>query len=505
MTGSVVICWVRRDLRLADNPALRAAAATGAPVVALFIHDEVVEALGAAPKWRLGLGVAAFAAALQAAGSRLILRRGPALAVLRAVVAETGAHEVHWGRLYDPAAKARDVAVKAALTADGVAVTSHPGHLLHEPWTVETGAGGFYRVYTPYWNAVRGRQVPAALPAPVLVAPAVWPASDDLDGWHMGAAMQRGAAVVARHVRVGEAAAAARLADFVAGPVQDYLTARDFPALAATSGLSENLTYGEISPRTVWHAGWRAMQEGRAGAEHFLKELVWREFAYHLLHHTPEIASRNWKPAWDDFPWQGNSAQAEAWRRGRTGVALVDAAMRQMYVTGTMHNRARMVAASYLTKHLLTDWRIGQRWFEECLIDWDPAANAMGWQWVAGSGPDAAPYFRVFNPDGQAEKFDPSATYRQRFVAELSATPGPDALAYFDAVPRAWGLRPGDPYPAPVVALAEGRARALAAYGARGAGLGAISSDTGPADRGAAGSGRLQDEPLDPGAETGRT
>ena len=458
--------WVRRDLRLTDNPALAAAMASGLAVVPVFILDETVETLGAAAKWRLGLGVAAFATALEQAGSRLILRRGPALTVLRQLIGETGASEVHWGRQYDPAARIRDTAVKAALKADGLRAASHTGHLLHEPWDVQNGQGGFYKVYTPFWNAVRGRDIAASLPALRPPPPPHWPASDDLGAWQMGKAMARGADVVARHVCVGEAAARARLDTFIAGPVQMYKAKRDFPAADATSRLSENLTYGEISPRTVWHAGWRAMQEGRAGAEHFLKELVWREFAYHLIHHTPQIVDQNWRPEWNGFGWRGESVLADAWRQGRTGVPFVDAAMREMYVTGTMHNRARMIAGSYLTKHLLTDWRIGLAWFADCLIDWDPAANAMGWQWVAGSGPDAAPYFRIFNPVTQAEKFDGDAAYRDRFIAELAPRPGPDALAYFEAVPKSWGLSAGAAYPAPVVPLEEGRAAALAAYGA---------------------------------------
>jgi deoxyribodipyrimidine photo-lyase len=295
----------------------------------------------------------------------------------------------------------------------------------------------------------------------------VWPASDCLDDWKMGQAMNRGAAIVRPHQAVGETAALARLHTFAAGPIDTYADARNFPDIQGTSRLSENLTYGEIGPRTVWHAGWDAMQAGRAGAEVFLKELVWREFAYHLMHHTPHITQRNWREDWDAFPWRGDNPDAERWRRGMTGEPFVDAGMREMYVTGTMHNRARMIVASYLTKHLMTDWRVGLDWFAECLTDWDPAANAMGWQWAAGSGPDAAPYFRIFNPATQVEKFDPGAKYRKRFIAELSAVPGPDASAYFDAVPRAWGLAKTARYPEPMIDLAKGRARALASYAAR--------------------------------------
>ena len=197
------------------------------------------------------------------------------------------------------------------------------------------------------------------------------------------------------------------------------------------------------------------------------KELIWREFAYHLLHHTPHIATAHWREEWNAFPWRGDNGDAERWRRAVTGEPFVDAAMREMYVTGTMHNRGRMIVASYLTKHLMTDWRVGLDWFAECLTDWDPAANAMGWQWAAGSGPDASPYFRIFNPATQAEKIDTGGVYRRRFIAELSRDPGAEALAYFEAVPKSWAFDPKSAYPAPLIALADGRDRALAAYGAR--------------------------------------
>ena len=470
MTDRPLILWFRRDLRLGDQPMLAAAVASGRPLVPVFILDPETEALGAAPKWRLGLAVAAFAKALEGLGVRLVLRRGAALEVLRGLVAETGAAGVWWSRLYDPASVARDTGVKAALKADGLQARSFAGHLLHEPWAVETGQGGCYRVFTPYWKAMRGLGVAAPDPAPRrLRGMAAWPVGERLEDWRLGAAMNRGAAVVSRYQSVGEEAARGKLAVFLVGPVDGYAGRRDYPGEPGTSRLSENLTYGEIGIREVWHAGLRARDDGRAGAEAFLRELAWREFSYHLLHHTPEITVANWRQGWDAFPWRGDNPEAERWRRGMTGEPFVDAAMREMYVTGTMHNRARMIAASYLTKHLLTHWRVGQDWFADCLTDWDPAANAMGWQWVAGSGPDSSPFFRIFNPAGQAEKFDAEGAYRRRFVAEVSDASGPEASGFYQAVPRSWGLVPGQPYPAPVVVLAEGRARALAAYGARNA------------------------------------
>lgn len=465
---SPIICWFRRDLRLVDNEMLRAATSEGRPIIPVFILDPETEAIGAAPKWRLGEALAAFAERLEGKDSRLILRRGPALKVLRALIEETGADTVLWHRLYDSAAIARDTAVKAGLKDDGVAAQSFRGHVLFEPWEVETGTGGPYRVYSPFWRSVRGREVGEPLRVPPKIdAPESWPGSEALADWALGAAMNRGAGVLAKYACVGEMAARARLDSFLDGPVADYGRMRDFPATDATSRLSENLTYGEISPRLIWTRAMVAREEGAAGAETFLKELAWREFAYHLIYHFPRIETDNWREEWDAFPWRDDNDDAEAWRRGRTGEPMVDAAMREMFVTGTMHNRARMIAASYLTKHLLTDWRVGLAWFADCLTDWDPASNAMGWQWVAGSGPDAAPYFRVFNPQSQAEKFDKTGEYRRKFIYEDRLGPAQTARDFLEAVPQSWGLTEADTYPDRRIDLAAGRKRALEAYESR--------------------------------------
>jgi deoxyribodipyrimidine photo-lyase len=467
---SPILFWFRRDLRLGDHEGLTAAVATGRPIIPVFIHDEVVETHGAAPKWRLGLGVEHFASSLAAIGSQLILRRGKALDVLVDLVRETGAGAVWWSRAYDPVAIERDKSVKAGLTDQGVDAQSFKGHVLFEPWTVETKTGGFYRVYSPMWKAVRDRELAPELPkVETLKTPETWPASDVLSEWNMGAAMNRGADVVAKYVCVGEDAARDRLVDFVENKIAVYKEQRDFMAADKTSRLSENLTYGEISPRTCWHAGWSALHQGKAGAEHFVKEGVWREFAYHLAYHTPHIMTRSWREEWDAFPWVNDpgAAHVDAWKRGRTGIMLVDAAMREMYVTGTMQNRGRMIVGSYLTKHLMMHWKIGRDWFEDCLIDWDPASNAMGWQWIAGCGPDAAPYFRVFNPDTQAEKFDKGREYRARYLAEPFANADTPSFEYFDAIPRSWNMAPRDDYLEPIVALDVGRKRALDAYSNR--------------------------------------
>ena len=468
---SPILMWFRRDLRLGDHEALTAACAADCPVIPVFIHDELSESLGAAPKMRLGLSVADLSKALADKGSRLILRRGNALDVLRDLIKETGAGAVYWSRLYDPQSRERDTALKAALKDDGVTTKSFAGHVLFEPWTVETKTGGFYKVYTPMWKSVRGNDVPAALPTPGRIpAPESWPASDAIADWQMDAAMDRGADILKSHCTVGETAASHRLGAFIANNVATYVKNRDLPAVDGTSGLSENLTYGEISPRKCWHAGWRALNDGKGDAETFLKELVWREFAYHLAYHTPRITTDNWKEDWDAFPWNTDErlAEVKAWKQGRTGIRFVDAAMREMYVTGTMHNRGRMIVASYLTKHLLCHWKIGMNWFADCLIDWDPCSNAMGWQWSAGSGPDATPYFRVFNPVTQLDKFDKDRAYVKQWIAEGTKSPSATALSYYDMIPRSWGMTAQDRYPDPIVPADEGRKRALHAYENRG-------------------------------------
>ncbi|MCK0148893.1 DNA photolyase family protein [Marivita sp. S6314] len=466
MTETTLV-WIRRDLRLSDHAALDAAVKRGGPVIPVFVRDDTVDDLGAAPKWRFGLGLEHYAKALEDKGSRLILRSGDARDVIPALVKETGATAVYWQRAYDPASVARDTDVKAALKDADVVAESFTGHLMFEPWTTETKTGGFYKVYTPFWKSVRDRGVEAPLSAPSrLPAPDTWPDSEALDAWEMGAAMNRGAEIVRPFVRLGEAAAQSRLGAFVASKIADYDTTRDLPAVDGTSGLSENLALGEISPAQCWHAGQRAKEEGKAGAETFLKELVWREFAYHLMWHTPRILDDNWREEWAAFPWNEDERKAEvkAWKQGRTGIRFVDAAMREMYVTGRMHNRGRMIVASYLCKHLMCHWKIGQSWFDDCLIDWDPASNAMGWQWSAGSGPDATPYFRVFNPVTQLDKFDKDRDYVRRWIAEEYSTPHKDAVYYFDAIPRSWSMSADDAYPDPIVSPEEGRKRALDAY-----------------------------------------
>ncbi|WP_299933136.1 deoxyribodipyrimidine photo-lyase [uncultured Pelagimonas sp.] len=462
-----IILWFRRDLRLRDHAALTHAVNSGRPVIPVFLNDTSVSDLGAAPKWRLHKGLEVFGAALSELGSRLILRSGDAEQCLLQLCVETGASGVVWQRAYDPQSVARDTQVKAALKSQGLEAQSFDGAVLHEPWTVKTGQGSDYKVYSAFRRAVWGRNiVPSLAPVPKPTSPTTWPTSEALSDWHLTRPMNRGGAVLANHNPVGEEAALERLETFITDDLSRYATDRDQLAVHGTSRLSGHLALGEISVARCWQAGQHALQMGNPGAETFLKELLWREFAGYLLWHSPDMQTKAWRPEWRGFKWNTDPDHPHfiAWSQARTGVPLVDAGMRELYVTGTMHNRVRMIVASYLTKHLRMHWRLGQAWFADCLTDWDAASNAMGWQWVAGCGPDASPYFRVFNPDTQRDKFDKGGRYVQRWLAETSPSPDALALSYFDAVPRNWGLSPNAPYPHPIVSLAQGRRDALDAY-----------------------------------------
>ena len=448
MSGGPIILWFRNDLRVADHPALRAAMDAGVPVVPVFIwapEEEAPWAPGAASRWWLHHSLEALARSLERKGSRLILRRGPTLSSLRKLIKETGARSVFWSRRYEPAVIARDKKVKAALKADGIEARSFNANLLHEPWTVATRKGDPYQVFTPYWKAcLAGGEPEAPLPAPrSLPAPARWPTSHglgDLDllpriDWAEG---------LREAWSPGEAGADAELRRFLAEPLRQYPEDRDRPDRLGTSRLSPHLHFGEVSPRTVWEAA-RDRAEAEGGAwgkadESWRRQLVWREFAHHLLFHFPHTPDRPLRPEFKAFPWSRDAAAFRAWRRGRTGVPLVDAGMRELWATGWMHNRARMVVASYLVKDLLIPWTEGARWFWDTLVDADLANNTLGWQWTAGCGADAQGFLRVFDPVAQARKFDPDGAYRRRWLD--ARTP-----------------------PTPIVEHKAARARALAAYG----------------------------------------
>jgi len=445
VTEAPAIVWFRDDLRLADNPALRAAADRGGPVVLVYILDEVspgMRPLGGASRWWLHGSLRELGDELRARGGRLTLRRGAAEEVLPDVVREAGAAAVYWNRRYG-ASREVDARLKARLRADGLEVQSFSANLLSEPWEVTTEHGSPYRVFTPFWRAVQQRPVREPVTSPDALQSPARVRSDDLDGWGLLPTRPDWAAGLRTAWEPGERAASKRLGAFVRDTLARY-DQRDRPARDVTSRLSPPLRFGELSPVQVWHRLHGDLSPAaRRNAPKFLSELGWREFHHHLLFAEPDLATRNHRPAFDAFPWaEPRPAEREAWQRGRTGIPLVDAGMRELWSTGYMQNRVRMVAASLLVKNLLVDWRIGEQWFWDTLVDADEASNPGNWQWVAGSGADAAPYFRVFNPQLQAEKFDPDGEYIRRWVPEYGT----------------------DAYPQPIVDLAQTRRDALAAY-----------------------------------------
>ncbi len=460
MSASLV--WFRNDLRLADNPALIAGLGSGRPVVPVYIFDEEtpgIRPLGAAARWWLHQSLQSLDASLRSLGSRLILRRGPAERVIEEVSAEYGATAVYWNRAYDQGARERDARLKQSLNGRGVVAEGLKANLLYEPWEVKTATGGPFKVFTAFWRACRDLPSPGAtLPAPrALPTPPLWSSSDALADWALMPTPDWAGGLRATWTP-GEAAAARRLSAFLDTALADYRQARDLPAVPATSRLSPHLAFGEISPRQIWRA---ATTRGMSAAsEKFLAELGWREFSYNLLFHHGDLSQRNFRPEFDAFPWIDEEDTLEAWRRGRTGYPIVDAGLRELWTTGWMHNRVRMIVASFLTKDLLVDWRSGERWFWDTLVDADPANNAMGWQWVAGSGADAAPYFRVFNPVLQGERFDPRGDYVRRWIPELGGLPP-------ELVHKPWLAGtplPPEIYPERIVDHATARQRALVAF-----------------------------------------
>ncbi|HEY5796119.1 MAG TPA: deoxyribodipyrimidine photo-lyase [Bosea sp. (in: a-proteobacteria)] len=473
--------WFRDDLRLADNPALTASVEHG-PTLCLYILDEPGSrrALGGSSRWWLSRSLAALAAAIASKGGELVLMRGDPAEILPRVVEAARVDLVTWSRRYDAESIELDSRLKTEVAALGVKVASFNAALLNEPWQVKTKTGEPMKVFTPYWRAARALgEPPAPIPAPDRIEPlkltdgiremnlaltdlALEPTKPD---WAGG---------LRQAWTPGEETAAERLGEFLSGPLDGYGEGRDRPDKASTSRLSPHLRFGEIGPRQIWHATRSAMESGEASAgstdaEKFLSEVGWREFSYHLLFQNPDLATQNYNRRFDAFPWQQDEAALKAWQRGLTGYPIVDAGLRELWTTGWMHNRVRMIAASFLIKHLLIDWRQGEAWFWDTLVDADPASNAASWQWVAGSGADASPYFRIFNPVTQGLKFDPKGAYVRRWIPEIAALDG-------DLIHEPWkadaqslrraGIVLGETYPAPIVELDFGRRRALDALAA---------------------------------------
>lgn len=461
------LVWLRNDLRTADNPALTAAVASGLPVVALHIEetDPSLRRRGSASRWWLHHSLRSLAEGLAKLGIRLEKAEGEAEKTLLAAVKNNGATAVFWNRRYAPAQCEIDASIKARLKADSVHAESFAANVLVEPWDIATGAGKPYSVYTPFWNALKDRDIPTPSPAAKGGKPVT--AGERIDG---GYRQPGWAEKLGEHWDIGEAAAREKLAAFLSNDILDYPEGRDVPAQEATSKLSPHLAFGEISPRQVWHAATMHAHRSPRSAEavrKFLKELVWRDFNYHQLYHREDISRVPMQAKFADLKWRQADSALTGWQRGQTGIPIVDAGMRELWATGFMQNRVRMLTASLLAKNLLVDWRKGEAWFWDCLVDADIANNPGNWQWVAGSGLDASPFFRIFNPVTQGEKFDPDGAYVRRWVPELSKLPdafiqNPSA-APVDVLKKA-GVVLGDTYPKPIVDLKVSRERALEAF-----------------------------------------
>ncbi|WP_455372731.1 cryptochrome/photolyase family protein [Limibacillus halophilus] len=471
------IVWFRQDLRLADNPALAAAKERGAPILPLFILDDETAgewAWGGAGRWWLHHSLDALSGALREKGAPLLLLKGKAEDLLPKLVEELDAGALYWNRCYEPFAVRRDKALKAAFAERGLDAQSFAANLLVEPWKVKTGQGEPYKVFTPFWRALQEvYQDNAPLPAPdKLPGLTNAPAGERLEDWRLLPTDPDWAGGLRSSWTPGEAGAKARLEAFFEEGLADYKEGRNRPDKPFVSRLSPHLHWGEISPRQIWRATLLAAESSgdkrmTSSAWSFLREVGWRDFSHNLLFHWPDLPEKNWKENFDGFPWADDEEGYRAWTKGRTGYPIVDAGMRELWTTGYMHNRVRMIAASFLIKDLLVHWRRGEAWFWDTLVDADLANNSASWQWVAGSGADAAPYFRIFNPISQGEKFDPKGAYVRHWVPEIAALPDTYLHKPWEApdeILQEAGLKLGRDYPHPIVDHAKARRAALDAY-----------------------------------------
>jgi deoxyribodipyrimidine photo-lyase len=473
-----VLVWFRDDHRLSDNPALSAAAATGSQVLCFYVFDDGsdgIRPLGGAARWWIHGSLRALGDALERVGSSLLLLRGSALDAVENVVQTTGASAVYWNRRYGAAEITIDSTLKKRLGDRGIKAHSFNGRLLHEPWEITNQAGKPFQVFTPYFRAVHTCSVQPPLPAPRRLTGGAWARTIldqavPLEELGLEPSAPDWAGGMKQEWQRGEVAAQTKLSRFLEMGLKGYAESRDRPSRAGTSRLSPHLRFGEISPRQVWHSvmGAVTVEPGLGrDAEKFLSELAWRDFTYQLLHFYPHLPDRPHSSRFENFPWTENRPSLRAWQKGLTGYPIVDAGMRQLWQTGWMHNRVRMITASFLVKHLLTDWRQGEAWFWDTLVDADPANNAFSWQWIAGSGPDSAPFHRIFNPVAQGEKFDQEGDYIRAHVPELSRLPPAFVHKPWEASPavlREAGVVLGETYPEPVVSHGAARERALEAF-----------------------------------------
>lgn len=464
------LVWFRQDLRIEDNPALFEAAAKGA-ILPVFIleppeHSGETHPLGGASRWWLHHSLARLKEALPG----LIFLRGSARHLIPELARECGTSAVYWNRTYEPHAIERDTELKTALTQAGFEARSFKASLLHEPWEVETRTGGPYKVYSPFWKAALNAGVPPPLSAPENMDYVDCSAGEPLENLGLLPRRPNWAAGWEELWAPGAGGARARLNAFLENGLKGYGSLRNRPDLDNVSRLSPHLHFGDISPRQVWEATQRRIGQDSALAGDgmkFLSEIGWREFSHHLLFHFPNLPSENWRRTFDAYPWRESSGDLDRWQKGLTGYPIVDAGMRELWRTGYMHNRVRMVAASFLVKHLRLHWQHGEAWFRDTLLDADLANNSAGWQWVAGSGADAAPYFRIFNPITQGEKFDPDGVYVRRWLPELKDLETRYLFAPFaapDSALKAAGVVLGESYPEPLVDHARARQAALEGY-----------------------------------------
>lgn len=464
-----VIVWFRQDLRLSDNPALNAAAECGAPILPLYILDDKnagAHAMGAASRWWLHHSLKALDDSLDGG---LILLAGDAQTVLLTLARDIGARRVFWNRCYEPWRRKRDSALRSALRDTGIPVRSFNGSLLSEPGDVLKTDRTPYKVFTPFYRKgyLAAAQAPREpLPRPADLALFDGPAGDALGDLRLVPGMPWYEELTSVW-RPGENGAGHRLKQFLATGIDDYREGRNRPDLDKVSRLSPHLHFGEVSPNQVWHAAGGNRGTTAQDVEHFHSELGWREFSYHLLYHFPDLPSANLQRKFNRFPWREDADALAAWQQGQTGIPMVDAGMRELWRTGYMHNRVRMIVGSFLVKNLMLDWRQGAAWFFDTLLDADLANNSASWQWIGGSGADAAPYFRIFNPVTQGRKFDPDGAYVRKYVPEIANLPDRFVHCPWE-VPAAFlndaGIRLGEDYPQPIVDLKESRERALAAF-----------------------------------------
>jgi deoxyribodipyrimidine photo-lyase len=466
---SRAIVWFRQDLRLQDNPALAKACDEHEQVMCLYILEDIQTVpIGGAQQWWLHHSIIALQQQLQSHGLVLTLRLGHAEDILCQLAQENQIQAIYWNRLYEPAHQARDTKIKVNLQNKGIDVFSFNGSLLNEPWTVKNQAGDFFKVYTPFWKQCL-RQMDVSKDLSVKS----WPKpikcdSEQLENWHLCPTKPNWAKDFARYWQPGSDGAWQKLITFLETHLNDYQHARDCPSLMATSRLSPHLHFGEISPAQIWRATQDLKNDpaiNHQSVEHFLAELGWREFSYHLLYHFPALNTDNFRREFDAFPWQDNQEALRCWQQGKTGYPIIDAGMKELWQTGYMHNRVRMIVASFLTKDLLIDWRQGATWFDDTLLDADQANNYASWQWTAGCGADAAPYFRIFNPILQGEKFDPEGHYVRRFIPALTNVPNKWLHKPWLAPESELPIQLGRDYPIPIVDHQQARKTALQYYG----------------------------------------